>query len=225
MVTAEDTQNDALVEEMLRDVESKKFELPSELSRDPVIHRGDATLPAPMVAQKVTSAGHVYVYDTRTKQKAPVLYYMLHQILRTRRKDGSVRWTVIDPGEEPTRGQYQCLLHKSDPSRKGYDDLGFPVCPRDHLANRYEVRRHMQLKHRAEWAAIEEDRKDRERQEDREMQQKMMEAMAGKAQTPVESQVEPEVQTPKFICDSCGQVCKSAFGLRSHNRQHNRTKT
>ena len=195
-----DPEREALIQEMLRDV--KKGEIPSSLDKEPIVHRGDETLPAPMVKAKISSAGYVNCWDTRTYMKVPVLYYMLPQVLRTRRPDGSYRWTVNDPGKEPRRGQFKCLLHPVVPSftneeverRRRYDTLGFRVCPKDNLANPYEVRRHMQLKHRAEWASIEEERKDRERQEDRQLQKTMVEALAGK----VKEQEEP---APLYVSD------------------------
>ncbi len=167
-----DPEREALIHEMLRD--AQKTELPSELTKEPVIHRGDDDLPAPMVVNKITSAGYVYVWDTRTYEQIPILYYMLPSKMRQRREDGSYRFTTLDPGKLPKRGTYKCLLYKDDPNRKHYDDLGFRVCPKDNLASRYQVGRHMKLKHPAEWAAIEDERKERERQEDRELQRMVL---------------------------------------------------
>ena len=208
-----DPERESLIQEMLRD--AKKTDLSSSLDKEPVIHRGDAELPAPMVRSKITSAGYVFVYDTRTFQKAPVLYYMLPQILRTRRQDGSYRWTVNDPGKEPRRGQFKCQLHKDNPNRAHYDTLGFRVCPKDNLANPYEVRRHMQLKHKAEWAAIEEARKEQERQDDRKLQQLMVETVAGKTIKPVE-----EVKKTAFVCDVCGADFGAQVILDKHKATH-----
>ena len=47
--------NESLIEEALRD--AKLVNLPSELKREPVIHRGDEELDAPMTVKELTSAG------------------------------------------------------------------------------------------------------------------------------------------------------------------------
>ena len=167
-----DTERENLIAEMLRD--AKTTEIPSDLISNPVVHKGDGEQPAPMVVSKISNAGYVYVWDSRTFEKVPVLYYMLGQVLRQRRKDGSYRFTVRNPNEPPKRGTFKCLLHAEDPNRKRYDELGFPVCPADHMPSSHQVKLHMQKKHKAEWAAIEDEKKDRERQEDREFQKMLI---------------------------------------------------
>ena len=218
-----DPEREALIAEMLRD--AQKTNLSSALDKEPIIHRGDVELPAPMVVNKMTSAGHVFVWDSRTYQKAPVLYYMLPQILRQRRQDGSYRWTVTDPGKEPRRGTHRCLLHKDDPNRQHYSELGFAVCPKDNLANPYQVTRHMQLKHKAEWAAIEAEKKEKERQEDRALQQYLVAQAAGAIGKPKpEVKEEPKVEAPKsekalYICDVCGADFGSQKTLDKHKQE------
>lgn len=184
---AEDTQNkqieqgnEALIAEMLRDAEAKKAELPSELTKNPVVHKGDATLEAPMVLKEITSAGYVYVWDTRTFEKFPVLYYMLAQKLRSRRPDGSFRFTTNDPKQEPVHGVIKCMLHPDGENRSHYDGLGFRTCKKSNITNHYQLTQHMKRKHPQEWAAIEEERKEKERQEDRTLQKLLLASQANK---------------------------------------------
>lgn len=178
-----DPKREELIAEMLRD--SKTVELPSELTKEPVIHRGDEELPAPMVVSKVTSAGYRYVWDTRTFKKIPILYYMINQKMRQRRPDGSYQFQATDPHKEPKRGTLKCFLHKDDPSRKHYDELGFRTCKKENITNPYQVLQHMKSKHKAEWAAIEEERKERERQEDRQLQKLLLSKAAGEEKPPL----------------------------------------
>ena len=168
-----DTEREGVIEEMLRDAENQKVELPSDLTRNPVLNRDDKEAP-PTIVNKITSAGYVYVWDSRTYHKVPVLYYMLSQILRVKRDDGSYRWTRNDPGKLPKRGTYKCLLHKDSPNRGHYDDLGFRTCLKDNITNPYQVTQHMKSKHKAEWAAIEEEKRLAERAEDRELQRALI---------------------------------------------------
>jgi len=180
--TKVDPERENLIAEMLRD--ANRAELPSDLTTNPVIHKGDETLEAPIVVNKVSSAGYVYVWDSRTYDKIPVLYYMLPQVLRQRREDGSYRFQVADPGKLPKRGTHKCLLHKDSPNRKHYDELGFRTCKKENITNPYQVTQHMKSKHKQEWAAIEEERKEQERQEDRKLQRTIMGRVAETIGTP-----------------------------------------
>ncbi|KKK86865.1 hypothetical protein LCGC14_2758980 [marine sediment metagenome] len=125
------TDNESLIAEQLRD--AKLVDLPSELKANPVIHRGDEELEAPMTVKELSSAGYVYIWDSRTFERAPVLYYMLPSILRRRREDGSFIWTTNDPHKQPEMGHMKCLLHKDSPDRKEYDKMGFRACKKSNI--------------------------------------------------------------------------------------------
>ena len=171
--------NESLIAEQLRD--AKLVDVPSELKREPILHRGDDELDAPMTVKELTSAGYVYVWDSRSFRRAPVLYYMLAHILRQKRDDGSYRWTTNDPKKRPQMGRMKCRLHKDDPNRKEYDGMGLRVCKKSNIINEFEVKMHMQKKHPKEWQAIEDKRKETERQEDRAHQRALYEAVSAKA--------------------------------------------
>ena len=199
VATAIEKENEVLIEDLLRT--SSVHELPSTLTTNPVIHKGDETLPAPMVVQSISSAGHVTLWETRTFEPAEVLYYMVQNRLLQRRPDGSYRWTRIDPKMKPRRGTYKCLLHAKAPDRAHYDALGFRSCKKSTLTNPYQVRQHMLKKHKQEWAAIEQERIDREREEDRQVQQAILLQMAGTSnatQVPKEPVVET-TQEPTLV--------------------------
>ena len=178
----EDTQ-DTIIEDMLR--EAKPTELEGDLTRNPVIHKGDGDLEAPMVVHEISSAGYVYVWDTRTFDKIPILYYMLPSKLRQRRTDGSYRFTMKDPGKLPKRGTVKCLLHESNPDRKHYDEMGFKVCKKSNITNLHQLRQHMTKKHSQEWKAIEEERKENERQEDRALQKLLLKSKIEEEKPPI----------------------------------------
>ncbi len=179
-MTEKDTlqDNESLIAEQLRD--AKFVDMPSELKKEPVLHRGDEELDAPMTVKELTSAGYVYVWDSRTYKRAPVLYYMLPSILRRRRDDGSFIWTTNNPHKPFKGGRMKCLLHKDSPDRAEYDKMGFRTCKKSNIINAFEVKMHMQKKHSKEWNAIEDMRKERERQEDRSFQKTLYEAVGGK---------------------------------------------
>ena len=176
-------ENEALIVEMLRNAES--VEMPSELKENPVIHKGDDELEAPMTVKELTSAGYVYLWDSQTYEQAPVLKYMASEVLRRRREDDSFIWTATDPKKRPKRGTHKCLLHQDDPNRAKYDEMGLSTCRKSSIKNEFEAKRHMSKKHPKEWEAIEDMRKEKERQEDRAFQRTLYEAVGSKAEAPL----------------------------------------
>lgn len=168
---------DTTLAELIADAE--KASEPGGWEGTTVIHEGDEDQPAPMVG-RVTSAGYTTVYDTKTGVSSKINNNNLLTILKKRRKNGSrvfgMKQTVI-----PKMGIFKCLLHKDDPSRDHYDDIGLAVCPKDNLSSSYQVMRHMQKRHKDEWAAIDQERKDKEKKEDREFQRMLMEKAVEKA--------------------------------------------
>jgi len=159
--TIVENENTALLEELMRDVE--KVPEPGELTGNSIITKGEDEVP-PMVG-KVSSAGYVKMYDTRTGDVSLTNYNMLPMQLRKRREDGSLVFTTRDPGFRPNRGTYKCLLHKDNPNREKYDSMGLALCQKSNLTNQFQVMRHMQKRHKMEWEAIELDRKQTEKLE------------------------------------------------------------
>ena len=206
------TDNESLIAEQLRD--AKLIDVPSELKANPVIHRGDETLEAPMTVKELSSAGYVYIWDSRTFERAPVLYYMLPSILRRRREDGSFIWTTNDPKQLPYRGTYKCLLHKENPAREAFDKMGLRNCKKSNIINEFEVKQHMIKKHPKEWNAIEDLRKERERQEDRADARLLRETLRGNAEKLVRAERQMET------CDICGKEVNGKLALSGHKRSH-----
>lgn len=173
-------QREAEIQQAL--AQSKPQELAGSVAPGIPIDAGK--LPVSPVVQEVKSAGYVWVWDTRTNEKIPILAYMLPQKMRLRRPDGSFRFTPVDPGVPPKRGEHKCLLHADDANRLHYDELGLPTCRKSNLINRYQVLQHMKRKHPQEWLAIEQETKDRERQEDRYFQQAVAAQLAKEGLVP-----------------------------------------
>ncbi len=212
--------NEAMIQEMLRN--APKVEIPSDLTANPIVHRGDATLETPMTVKEISGSGYVQVWDSRTFEKAPVLYYMLPAKLRQRRPDGSFRFTTVDPGKLPKRGAIKCMLHSEAENRVHYDELGFRVCRKSNITSPYQLKQHMLKKHPQEWAAIEEERKEKERQEDRQLQRLLLENQMQKESTPAPPVEDMPQETSKapFICDICG----ADFGAQITRDKHKEDK-
>jgi hypothetical protein len=122
---------------------------------------------------EVLGPGKVYIYDTRTGEPSICSRNMLAHNLRKKRPDGSIVFTTVMPKVKPKRGEYKCMLHADYPGRHKWEHLGLPYCKKSNLLNPFQVRRHMQKRHKMEWEAIQEE----ERREKEERQQKLQEAM------------------------------------------------
>ncbi|KKM30272.1 hypothetical protein LCGC14_1566150 [marine sediment metagenome] len=170
--------NEALILEMLRD--AKDTDVHSELESNLVIHKGDETLEAPMTIKEMTNAGYKSVWNTETREWAPVLSYMLPGVLRQKRPDGKFMWTTAQPTKPPDRGTLKCLLHEDSPGREEFNRMGLRVCGKSNITNEFEVKQHMMMKHSKEWKSIEDGRLERERQEDRTYQKTLIEAIGGR---------------------------------------------
>ena len=217
--TTQEQEN--LIQEMLRD--AKKGEIPSELQSQPVLHRGDAELPAPMTVKEISSAGYVWVWDSRTYEKIPVLYYMLPSKLRLRRPDGSFRFTTVDPGKLPARGSIKCMLHPEAENREHYNELGFRVCLKSNITNDYQLQQHMIKKHPQEWAAIKAEKEAKEKAEDRALQRLLLAQQLNKLEKSKEEpaeEIREEQQGQVLVCETCGKVFKYKKSYKSHLKEH-----
>jgi len=205
----EDTENTKLIEELMKDAE--KAEEPGGADSSRLIHAGDDEMPAPMVRTKLESAGYVYVWDTRTGERSVVNRNMLPKQLEKTREDGSRVFTTMRPKQKPKRGNLKCLLHPDSPNRKHYDELGLAVCRKSNLTNPYQVKRHMEKRHKAEWATLEQERITKERDDERLFQRTILEGMGKDKNSP---------QKGEFVCDVCGESFNKAIALTGHKRKH-----
>ena len=189
-------ENEALIQEALRD--AKKAQLPSELEKNPIVHKGDASLEAPMTVKEISGSGYVYVWDTRSYEKIPILYYMLSSKLRQRRPDGSFMFTTTDPKKEPKHGTIICMLHEDYKDRKHFAELGFRICRKANITNQYQLELHMKKKHPQEWAAIKDELDKRQKDEDRELQRLVLKSQMKKA--PIKEELVKE-EAPLYVSD------------------------
>ena len=158
---------------------AEKAAEPGTLNIKQVISNGlDDQLPA--VITKIESAGYVVVYNTKTCEPSLVNRNMLTTQLKKRHKDGTLAFTTIKPSKKPFRGTLTCMLHPDSPNRPHYNNLGFAVCRKSNLTSPHQVERHMMHRHPQEWATIEKERIQKEKQEDRDFQRSLMENLKGK---------------------------------------------
>lgn len=177
-----DTMNPQVLEAMLQ--MSDRAPEPGTWHTKDVLHRADAEVPAPMVASALESAGYTYVYNTRTGDRSLVNNNMLPAQLRKRLDDGTRAFSLQPPaGVTPVHGAFRCALHPEQRALEAealgfaanrFDTMGLPTCPKANLTSEFEVSQHMQHRHKREWAAIEDMRARKEREEARAAQQALL---------------------------------------------------
>ena len=217
MVTTD--ENKALLEEMLRNAERA----PEPGSSEKVVFRGDAETP-PMIVDKITSAGYVYLYETDTGERSVANRNMLPALLKIKNPDGNNRFTTVKPDYSPKRGTLKCLLHKDNPNRNHYNELGLPICPKSNITAPYMVEQHMKKRHPSAWATIEKERQDKERQEDRDLQRALLVSATGnfkpEAKEEPKEETKPQPDKRVYKCDKCDFKTDHPLALAGHKRTH-----
>jgi len=120
---------------------------------------------------EVKSAGYVIIYDTRTFEPSVCSRNALRHNLQKTRPDGSIVFTTVKPKQKPKRGHLKCMLHPEAPDRPHYDELGLPDCRKANLTSPYQVIRHMQKRHKVEYATIKEEETRLEKEQDRKLRE------------------------------------------------------
>lgn len=155
-------EEEKTLEEQLRDAEEvPEPQLEIEGKSDDV----EYMTPAP-----VLSKGQVYIYDTRTNERSICRRNILAHKLSLRRPDNSLVFTTVKPETPPKRGHLKCMLHP-DERKPLYDNWGFAVCGKCNLTSPFQVRRHMQKRHRQEYEAIKEEETRVEKEKERQLRE------------------------------------------------------
>lgn len=149
---------------------------PGDMRAKDVIHRGDDEYPLPVVAGDIKSAGYAIIYDTKTGLPSLTNRNMLATQFKKVHEDGTRAFSPR-PTVKPKIGKTKCLLHADDPNRAHWDDLGFPVCRKANLVNKFQRDRHMARRHKDEWAAILEERKEQKEEEEKRFQRELVREM------------------------------------------------
>lgn len=199
--------NDILIEEMITEATNA----PEPGDNEVIVHKGDKEQPAPMTMSVLASAGWVYIYETKNGEMSVANRNMLPMLLKLTNPDGKRRFTTRKPNYAPKQGTIKCMLHTDSPERSLYDEMGLPYCRKSNMQNKYSVIQHMQKRHPMEWKAIEQNRIDIEKQEEREFRQSLMSGNASRQES-----IQGE-----YKCSTCGKECGSPAGLSSHKRNKN----
>ena len=209
MTTGDIQAQERAIEELMNEAEDAPE--PGSLRKGASVHSASGTVPLSMTVSELQTAGYTYIYDRRDGSRSKTNNDMLHVQLEKRDDTGERIYTTVKPDYEPVKGTLKCMLHKDQPEREHYDVMGLETCSKSNLTSEYQVQRHMQNRHRMEWATISEENERIERETERAFQRAMMEAVSRGAPSATHLR-----DAASVICPQCQRACKNARSLRTH---------
>ena len=148
---------------------------------DNLVQMPSKETPWGITIEEMESAGWVTVWDKFTGEPSKVNRNMLAAQLLKVNDDGLRCFTTIKPAIEPWRGSTPCMLHPDSEDRSAYDRMGLPVCKSGNLASEFQMRLHMEHRHKNEWAQLQDIEQQKVDEEERLVRQALI-----RANTPTE---------------------------------------
>lgn len=172
-----ETEWDAILEEGSDSVLPDSYLKPGE-----IINRPSGDNPSPMRVGDLRWKGYVEVWDTRTGDKSLQPWWLLWQTMRKTREDKSRVFTRVNPHIAPDHGQdLFCPLNPESPEYSSLKSMGFKACRKKHIPHEDGLMRHVRKSHSRAWEAMDRQRQETERNEDRQLQRDMLQAMTSAA--------------------------------------------
>lgn len=153
---------------------------------DGLVQMPSKETPWGITIEEMESAGWVTVWDKFTGEPSKVNRNMLAAQLLKVNDDGVRCFTTVKPAIEPWRGNTLCMLHPDSEDRSSYDRMGLPVCKSGNLASDFQMRLHMQHRHKNEWAQLQDIEQQKVDEEERLVRQALI-----RANTPTEDLLVP----------------------------------
>ena len=153
---------------------------------DGLVQMPSKETPWGITIEQMESAGWVTVWDKFTGEPSKVNRNMLAAQLLKVNDEGVRCFTTVKPAIEPWRGSTLCMLHPDSEDRSSYDRMGLPVCKSGNLASEFQMRLHMQHRHKNEWAQLQDIEQQKIDEEERLVRQALI-----RANTPTEDLLVP----------------------------------
>lgn len=153
---------------------------------DGLVQMPSKETPWGITIEEMESAGWVTVWDKFTGEPSKVNRNMLAAQLLKVNDEGVRCFTTVKPAIEPWRGSTLCMLHPDSEDRSSYDRMGLPVCKSGNLASEFQMRLHMQHRHKNEWAQLQDIEQQKIDEEERLVRQALI-----RANTPTEDLLVP----------------------------------
>ena len=213
--------------ELLAD-EGREVVPPGYMKAGEILNRPSEDQPAPMRVSDLAFKGYVEVWDTQTGIQSLQPRWLLWQALRKIRPDGSLVFTRVNPKIAPNHGaDLRCPLNPASPDYPRLKAMGFKQCTKQHIPHQDALMRHVKKSHVRAWDAMEREREDRQREEDRQLQRDMLQAMTSAAVKGVAASQAPagarqSVKAPSSaICAATCPTCTRVFTDRTQKLANN----
>ena len=229
LASGEALSDDAIIA-MLAEAAGDVAPMPEDVEASPVVHRGTLEMPSPMAALSTTGAGYVWVYHTETGEPSLINRNMLLVQLRDKLIPGTQRRAFsLTQSRQPYRGTIKCALHMDSPEHDRYAEMGFPECNKSNIPTKYQLLLHMQHKHPTVFKALELERTEAEKQEERAFWRTLLAetvAQRGGAVPEPAALKAPPLPKASALCGVCGKetygssLAQAESRLRLHSRKH-----
>ena len=151
---------------------------PSYMQQGEILNRPTEANPMALRVSDLRFKGYVEVWDSRTGIQSLQPYWLLWQTMRKTREDGSLVFTRTNPHIEPNYGaDLFCPLNPDSPEYSLLKGMGFQPCKKQHIPHQDGLMRHVKKSHSRAWDAMERERTEKIRNEDRKLQFDMLKAM------------------------------------------------
>lgn len=148
---------------------------PGSLKEGEVVNIPSEDSPAAVRVSELRYKGYVPVWDTKTGVRILQPHFFLWQTMRMKHEDGTLMYTSTDPHIPPNYGQdLMCPLNPESPDFARIQGRGFKTCRKRHIPHLDAVEAHVRSSHKRAYLALERERQDRIREEDRELQRETL---------------------------------------------------
>lgn len=136
----------------------------------------------PDTGRVLPGTGYRWLFNTHTGEPVKVHRHHFQKALRAKHRDSSYpEWVgklkfSLTQTKPYVLGTSLCWLHPQRPEGWVKKINGINPCLTAHLANEYEAERHTRLRHKSEWAAIQARIAAEDRDADRKLQQRLVDA-------------------------------------------------
>lgn len=187
---------------------------PGYMQQGEDVIKGTEAEPSGMHVSSLRFKGYVRVWDTKTGVESLQPWWVLWQTMTFKHPDGTLMYTRVNPRIPQNHGEdLFCPLNPDSPEHALLAGKGFKPCRKRHIPHQDAVSRHVLKSHKRAHAAIERDRVDRQRAEDRAIQmraietnERFMETLLGRA---VDTAV-PEAQSVTIAYSTDGVAGQDA---------------
>lgn len=180
--------------------EAQEAEEPMAEPVGTIVVKPTASEPMGSEISEISGPGWVKLWNTRTGEEVKVNRWLLKDAIQKKHDDpvypafmGKLLFSTKFVANK-VRGKYTCYLyggvdkcvacgksHKPHSDYVLYQAWGMRPCIAAHLPSPFDVRSHMEKRHKREWAAIKEHQQEEQRKADQDRQDRMLEILVSRA--------------------------------------------